>query len=269
MANDTATFGNQYLRALGVQGRVIHALIMRELKTRFWKNRLGYIWAIVEPVTHIAVWFLIMQVINANPFADRTRTILLLSTGMVPFLSFRNVASFMESAIVSNQSLLNFPVVRHLDLLLARFLLEAATMTIVGVVVIAGIVFLGYSEPPDDPVRLAIALGYALLLGMGFGMMNAVFTMLSDMYKRFLDVLSRLIYFCSGVMYMVETMPDEVRVWLVWNPVLHAVELFRTAYFPLYRTSAASTTYILAWALSMCLIGVIAARLAGARLNQP
>jgi capsular polysaccharide transport system permease protein len=269
MRDDTATFGNQYLRALGVQGRVINALILRELRTRFWKSRLGYLWAVVEPVSHIATWFLIMTVVSANPFADQTQRILLLTTGLVPYLAFRNVAGFIEPAISANQALLNFPIVRHLDLMIARFLLEAATMSVVNVIVISGIVFFGFGGWPADPVAAAIAFVYALLLGMGFGMCNAVLTILSHMYKQALDVVSRLLYFVSGVMYSVEIMPDDIKRWLVWNPVLHVVELFRKAYFPLYNAPFVSPSYILLWAAALGLTGVVAARLAGARLYQP
>ncbi|HYM73113.1 MAG TPA: tetratricopeptide repeat protein [Stellaceae bacterium] len=37
------------------QGRVIHALIIRETRTRFGDSRLGYGWALLEPILHIAL----------------------------------------------------------------------------------------------------------------------------------------------------------------------------------------------------------------------
>ena len=33
----------------------VHALLMREIKTRFGSNRLGYFWAIAEPIAQAAV----------------------------------------------------------------------------------------------------------------------------------------------------------------------------------------------------------------------
>jgi capsular polysaccharide transport system permease protein len=39
--------------------RVIHALIIRETRTRFGDSRLGYGWALIEPVLHIALLWVI------------------------------------------------------------------------------------------------------------------------------------------------------------------------------------------------------------------
>ena len=47
------------LESLAIQRRVIWSLFLRELKTRFGKFRLGYIWALLEPLTQMALFFFI------------------------------------------------------------------------------------------------------------------------------------------------------------------------------------------------------------------
>ena len=148
------------------------------------------------------------------------------------------------------------------------FLLEAATISIVAVIIITGIVLLGYSDVPADIAGCGIAFAHALALGLGFGMCNAVMCILSVTYKRVLDILMRLLYFCSGVMYSVDIVPEEIERYLFWNPVLHCIELFRMSYFPEHQMPFVSKSYILIWALCLGLAGVLGARIAGARLNQ-
>ena len=43
------------LERLGGQHRVMRALILRETRTRFADTRLGYGWALLEPILHIAL----------------------------------------------------------------------------------------------------------------------------------------------------------------------------------------------------------------------
>lgn len=40
-------------QALKVQGRVIRASILRETRTRFGRSKLGYFWALFEPMAYM------------------------------------------------------------------------------------------------------------------------------------------------------------------------------------------------------------------------
>ena len=53
------------------QRRVIHALIIRETRTRFGDSRLGYGWALIEPILHIALLVGDVRAADARPAADR------------------------------------------------------------------------------------------------------------------------------------------------------------------------------------------------------
>jgi len=44
-----------FTEQLRSQGRIVHALIIRETRTRFGDSRLGYGWALLEPILHIAL----------------------------------------------------------------------------------------------------------------------------------------------------------------------------------------------------------------------
>ena len=46
----------------------------------------------------------------------------------------------------------------------------------------------------------------------------------------------RVGFFFSGVVVVSEQFPEHFRVFLVWNPVLHIMQLLRTEYFVEYRS---------------------------------
>jgi tetratricopeptide (TPR) repeat protein len=57
-----------FVERLKTQVRVIHALIIRETRTRFGGSRLGYGWALIEPVLHIALlWVMFSLLMHGTP----------------------------------------------------------------------------------------------------------------------------------------------------------------------------------------------------------
>ena len=52
-----------FFERLGTQGRVVHALIIRETRTRFGDSKLGYGWALLEPIAHILMLSLVFAVL--------------------------------------------------------------------------------------------------------------------------------------------------------------------------------------------------------------
>jgi capsular polysaccharide transport system permease protein len=54
------------------------------------------------------------------------------------------------------------------------------------------------------------------------------------------------LYFMSGVIFPLSMVPRELLPWLMWNPVLHFVELARAAFFRDYiLPPGISLTYVL------------------------
>jgi capsular polysaccharide transport system permease protein len=255
--------------ALRIQGRVIGALILRESRTRFSKNRLGYFWAIVEPVMHMAIWVFAITLVSTIQQTSRSALLPFILTGFIAFLATRNIADFVERAIPSNRPLLYYPIVRPVDLIIARWLLEVATQSIVAVLVVTGAILAGIIKPPENVPGMAQALATAFFFGLGWGWCNAVFSELSLTFRRIESILTRILYYVSGVMYSVQAVPPPFKYWLALNPLAHIVELFRSAYFTDHESTFASTAYALSFGLVLLVTGIVSMQLAGARLYQP
>lgn len=72
-------------RGIEVQRAVIKALFMREMKTRFGKYRLGYLWAILEPAAHLMVLVGIFGYVMHRTMPDISFPVFLVN-GIIPFL---------------------------------------------------------------------------------------------------------------------------------------------------------------------------------------
>lgn len=258
-----------FFETLQIQGRVIHALIIRESRTRFGDAKLGYGWALLEPILHILMLSLVFAVMMRGrpPIGDQF--FLFYYTGIVPYHLFVHTSSSMTYAIASNGSLLQLPLVGTFDVLIARALLELLTDTLVAAVLLVGFGLVGLGRLPEDLAGVAAALLAAWLLGCGFGFLNAVVNAFAKSWDKIWAQLTRLLYFCSGIFYVPGMMPDWIRDILAWNPVLHAVDWFRASFFQGYEPHWLDPSYLSAVTVAALLTGLGLERGLRRRLCEP
>ena len=250
-----------FLQACKVQVRVVHALVFRELRTRFGRQQLGYIWAFLEPMLFVAV-LSVVYTIGFKGRAVDVPVILFLVTGIVPFFLFRQTFTRAVGAILSNRPLLTFPQVTPLDLVIGRSVLEALTMVIVFVVVVVAYAVFG-----GDPVRIENAVGvvYCIcamsLIGFGAGAFVGSFSIMFPSIERMIPALvNRPLFYTSGMFFTLEMMPEPVIPYLLYNPLLHAIELLRGYFFVEMSSRYADHGY-LNWAVLIALfLGLLAQR---------
>ena len=120
--------------AAQTQWRVIHALIIRETRTRFGDSTLGYGWALLEPILHILMLSLVFAVLMHGRPPIGTQFFIFYYTGIIPYHVFIHSSSSMTYAVTANGALLQLPLVGTFDVILARGLLELVTDVLVAVI---------------------------------------------------------------------------------------------------------------------------------------
>ncbi|HJU18599.1 MAG TPA: tetratricopeptide repeat protein [Stellaceae bacterium] len=255
--------------SLATQLRVLHALILRETRTRFGESRLGYGWALLEPILHMLMLALVFAVMMRGRPPIGRHFFIFYYTGLVPYHLFAHTSSTMTFAIASNGSLLQLPLVGSFDVVLARGLLELATDLVVASILLAGFAAIGLDAVPRDLPGACAALFAVWLFACGVGFLNAVIHAFWKGWDKIWVQIIRILYFCSGIFYVPAAMPDRVRHLLVWNPVLQAVDWFRTSFFADYEPHWLDRGYLVTLALWTLLTGMALERLLRRRLLPP
>ncbi|OLZ82788.1 polysialic acid transporter [Chromobacterium violaceum] len=234
----------------------VHALFLRELKTRFGEYRLGYLWALLEPLAHMVVMLGILGYLMHRAMPDISFPLFFIC-GIVPYSLFSNVATRALNAMEANRGLFSYRPVHPVDAVLARTLLEQLIQMTCFIVVLSGLWLMGEPMSFDDiPIAITIWLALAVLSqGIGF-----IFMVLGSSFKaadKLLPILIRPLYFASGVMFPLHVIPPDYR-WLVdWNPLLHAFELMRHALSPSYPLYGVSHGYLWLCALVCMFCGLL------------
>lgn len=254
------------MRGALTQLQVVYALLLRETKTRFGSNQLGYVWAFVEPLLWIGMFGAFYSLFGRMT-PPGLSVVAFLTTGIVPFSLFRDTAQRCMSAIEANKGLLFYPQVRPLDLVIARATLEGATHLIVMILLMGGLGLWEGGVRVDSWLETVAGLALALGLGASLGLLCCGLSVYSTTVERLFPSFIRLIFWASALFHPVETLPKAARDILLLNPVVHAIELTRDGWFPGYHARHVEPSYVCAWILVFLFFGLALERTARRRLE--
>lgn len=245
--------------ALVVQMRVIAALMLRETRTRFGKSQLGYLWSLVEPIAVVATFTLMFKALeNRPPIGDSLP--LFFATGMLSFQMYRRIASFCSAAFEANHALLNYPIVKQVDTLVARTALEFLT-TVFSMILVFGALIVFWDVPPPSNIGyLVLSMFLLTLIGFGHGTINAVIISRFESWKNIDPLIARPLFFISGIFFVPDVLPPKITHYISWNPLLHGIELTRLGYYSGYRSATLDVGYLFGFALVIAMIGLASER---------
>ena len=246
-------------KTLRAQFQVLYALMMHDIKSRFFGNGLGYVVTILWPAAHIAIVVGIFYFsARMAPYGDDP--LLYASTGVLPYMIWNYVSRFTMMGLAMNRSFLQYPIIKPLDIMIARQALE----TVTSVLLVAGLaVFLYACGRNPMPIRLddaALGLFSAWLLGIGFGIFNGVICMIFPLWGIFYFGVLIGTWIACGIALQPEQMPTQIGDLLAWIPLLHSVELMRLAYYEDFPARLLDREYVLYWGAGSLVLGLVMER---------
>lgn len=247
------------LRRRFASGRVIIALMLREMTTRYGRTPGGYLWALLEPLGGILILSLGFSLIVRRPPLG-TSFILFYATGLMPFDLFQRVSNATAKSLRFSRPLLAYPAVSWIDTILARFLLNTLTGLTISYILLSLILLTTDSHSVIDIWPVLTAMTLSALLGLAVGCMNAILTGFYPTWENIWSILTRPLFIISGILILYETLPREVQNILWWNPLLHLSSEMRRGFYPMYDANFVSLTYILLIALAVLTLALILLR---------
>jgi len=219
------------LRALAIQRRVIFALIMREIITRYGRHNIGFAWLFAEPMLFTVGVTALWSVVHSGNSGHETNIIAFAVTSYSTVLVWRNTIGRCTLAVEPNASLLFHRNVQIIDLFIARIALEIAGITLSMVVLVTTLVVTGLIAPPAD--ILTMAAGWALLAwyAAAMGLLIGGLCEYSELVERFWHPIAYFQLPVSGAFAMASWLPPGMRQIILYFPAANCAELFRFGYF--------------------------------------
>jgi len=234
---------------------VIGALLQREMTSRFGKYRLGFFWMLLEPVLSVIFIGLILGSIAERTVPEIPYAFFLLN-GFVFLKLFTGPMSTSVNALSANQGLLVYPAVRPLDPFLARFAFELLTSLFSFIVFCIVGMWLGVEL---SLLRLHVLLACFLITwvaGCGLGLLIGVGAAYVKEIEKVVPILQRPLLFISAILIPFTTLPQSVQNVLLFNPLVHTIEISRNSLFPFYFIERVNLLYPAAFAIVVAAIGL-------------
>lgn len=241
---------------VGSHLRVVSALLIREMASRFGSKPGGYIWALLDPAAYILFLTLIFGAIAHKP-ALGTSFPLFFATGYICFQFYAAVVSYVNAAIKSNKALLTYPSVAPLDPVFARFLLQIGTTTAVAIIILATVALTLKTPLILDWVAIVEAALLASLLGLGAGLFNNVMFPKFPIYEQIFGIVNRPLFMVTGVFFLPDLIPPPYREMLLINPLAHALMRFRSGFYAEYDSGFLDMHYLYVFTGCWLFVGMI------------
>jgi capsular polysaccharide transport system permease protein len=213
---------------------VLYAIFLREFSARFGRSRVGFFWALIEPIAHIAFPIAMFGFIMDRHVTGYEYLVFLLY-GLLPYFLFRSICVQTMDGINAGRGLLSYRPVHLIDLLMAKALFTMALESGLFLVIAAFLSVLGYDLVPSQPFEWTFLMIGASLFGFGLGMIFAAIASFMPDARSVIRISFMPLYLASGVVLPISRFPDQWVEVLSYNPVLHWVEASRQLGLEHYR----------------------------------
>lgn len=242
-----------------VQVRILGALLIREMLTRYGRHNIGFLWLFVEPMIFTlgvtALWTATKSVHGSD-----LPIVAFALTGYSSVLLWRNMPGRCIGALWNNLALMYHRNIKVMDIYVARLLLEFGGATISFTTLSIVFISLGWLSPPED--FMEVVAGWLLIAWFGsvLAITLGALSHESELVDKLWHPASYLIFPLSGAAFMVDALPPIAQEIVLYIPMVHGVEIVREGYFGSRAHAHYDLGYVIPFTLILSFIAMMLVR---------
>jgi len=236
------------LDSIRLQIGIVRALAFRDQRERISKSPFGAPGLLLEPLLFVVI-ILILRLLLRVREIEFMSPVLWLASGFVVYYLFTKIAIKALTGIARSQRLADLRRIRPLDFLIAGAVVELQIYGTCLFFVVLAVSLFQWQIPVADPGAAVLLFLLVAVTALGVGLTSLIVGHRFKVFKFVVEVvIKQLLLWTSGLFYVPAMLPDNARALLLWNPLLHGIELFRHAMQPTYPIPGISLSYLLIWA---------------------
>lgn len=224
------------------QTQVIHALMIRELNTRYGRENIGFLWIMAEPLLFAGLVALIWRLWR-GPEEHGISIVAFVVSGYIPITLFRHGVMRSASIFTANSSLMYHRQIKILDFVLVRFIIEfiggMMAYLFIGTLLIA----VGEFPVPANPGLLIAGWVLYALFSFSLCLIIAPISEMSEVVEKLIPVTTYVMIPVSGLFTLAAWLAPGPREYLLLSPFVNGMEMMRkgiwgndiTAYYNIWN----------------------------------
>lgn len=213
-----------------IQRRVIGALMIRELVTRFGRENIGFLWIMVEPLLFAGLVGIVWRFMK-GPDEHGVSVVAFVASGYIPLTLFRHAVSRSVRVFTVNGSLLYHRQIKVLDFIFVRFIIEVIGAMMAYLFIASILMLLDLFPVPADLGALLGGWALYCLFTFSLCLVLAPLSEMSDVLEKFMPVTTYIMIPFSGTFNMVSWLTPEAQNAMYYSPFVHSMELMRYGIF--------------------------------------
>lgn len=231
---------------------------MREFVSRMTADRFAPVWLFLQPLLHVVIMVAVRDFMGRIRLVPGADFIPWLVVGITTYFLFRSTWMQGMNAISANKALFAYRQVHPADTVLMRSAMEGTLQFFTMGVLVIAFAMLGFDIIPSDPLRALEVVLAMTLLGLGLAFVTSVVVTFFPESQKIIMLISFPLYILSGVIFPIQMFPHAIQKYLLYNPLLHGIEIIRQAFFPGYHAvNNVSLGYIYEWVICTLLLGLM------------
>lgn len=228
---------------------------MREILDRWGRHNIGFLWMFGEPMIFTLGIMVLWHIVGTSHSTSISPAGFAI-TGYSSILLWRNMPFRLVGAVKANHTLMHHRNIKIIDIYLARLLLEGMGATLSFVILTLIFSYFGFMDLPVDPFH--VFLGWILLAWLGASLALTIGSLSerSEVVHTLWHPGAYLLVPLSGAMFTVSALPVKYQQAVLYNPMVHGVEMLREGFFGSSFHAHYSIPYIVGWCLVLTFIGL-------------
>jgi len=243
-----------------IQVRVIGALMLRELTTRFGRENIGFLWIMVEPLLFAVLVALAWRALK-GPLDYGVDIVAFVVSGYLPLVFYRSTISRAVSSFTANGGLMYHRQIKILDLLIVRFIIELIGHMMAFLFIALTLIALGFFPVPHDMGFVMLGWAYYALFTLSVALVVAPLSEMSEVVEKIVPVTSYLMVPFSGAFFLVGSLSAKAAAVVLYSPPVHGMEMIRYGIFGPSIDPQFDILYPLTFCLPCMALGLLLCRL--------
>lgn len=211
---------------------ILSGLIKQEIKSKYYQNLFGAIWAVVHPITLFSIYYFIFYKLLSIrlPLEEKSSFMPFLAIGLWPWLVFSDSVNIASSSIIDQKDLLSKIKIEPWILLISKGA-SALAIHLSGFLIIIAILYI------TNGLNVSLlSLTYSVLLVICIAIFSCGFWMLLGSLRVFFRDIGELIqplllvwFLLTPILYSKWIIPESYRDYFLYNPMAYYIDELRSA----------------------------------------
>ena len=231
------------------------ALFLRELTMRFSVSKTGVFWTFFEPFVQVLVMVLIKVLFFGNAISNFD-FVAFLALNFTAFNLFKNIVTKSMGAFKANKALFVYKQVKPLDTIVARVLVELFITSVIVICFVAIGFYFDYDLNVQSLPMVFLGFLWLIFFSLSLVILLAVSNAFYSSVGKTVTMFMTFLMFGSAIFYTMEMLPLEIQSLLLWNPLVHFMEMIHGHYFYVLDDGLVNYYYMALWTLIPLYVGL-------------